>query len=194
MTIVAQAAEKVPVRHAVDSRPPALTWWRPLEVASNQPMLDLAVEDSPSSAPPPHRHGVRTHVVAETWTARPATGLPDATAWSVSLAQAMVETFQGRRAPAQLSRWVSEVVLAGLTMHCRRRARAAAAAERDPRGLLSAPPIVLHSVRVQHPHPEVAEVSAHLRAARRSFAVAFRLEAQHGRWLCTALELGPSPA
>ena len=48
----------------------------------------------------------------------------------------------------------------------------------------------LRSVRVQHPDPEVAEVSAHLVIGKRSAAMAFRLEALGDRWSCTALELG----
>jgi hypothetical protein len=50
----------------------------------------------------------------------------------------------------------------------------------------------LRSVRVQHPGPDVAEVSAHVAIGKRSAAMAFRLEALGDRWLCTALELGPT--
>jgi hypothetical protein len=51
-------------------------------------------------------------------------------------------------------------------------------------------PTALRSVHVQHPDPEVAEVSAHVAIGKRSTAMAFRLEALGDRWLCTALELG----
>jgi hypothetical protein len=51
-------------------------------------------------------------------------------------------------------------------------------------------PTALRSVRVQHPGPEIAEVSAHVAIGKRSVAMAFRLEALGDRWLCTALELG----
>ena len=51
-------------------------------------------------------------------------------------------------------------------------------------------PTALRSVRIQHPDPEVAEVSAHAVIGRQSAALAFRLEALGDRWLCTALELG----
>ena len=51
-------------------------------------------------------------------------------------------------------------------------------------------PTALRSIRIQHPDPEVAEVSAHLIIGKRSAAMAFRLEAWGDRWLCTALELG----
>ena len=47
----------------------------------------------------------------------------------------------------------------------------------------------LRSVRVQHPGPEVAEVSAHVAIGKQSAAMAFRLEALGDRWLCTAMEL-----
>jgi hypothetical protein len=51
-------------------------------------------------------------------------------------------------------------------------------------------PATLRSIRIQHPDPEVAEVSAHMAIGQRSVAMAFRLEALGDRWLCTALELG----
>jgi hypothetical protein len=55
-------------------------------------------------------------------------------------------------------------------------------------------PTALRSVHVQHPDPDVAEVSAHVVMGRRSAAMAFRLEALGDRWLCTALELGSAPS
>ena len=51
-------------------------------------------------------------------------------------------------------------------------------------------PAAVRSVRVQHPDPAAAEVAAHMVIAKRSAAMAFRLEACGDRWLCTALELG----
>jgi hypothetical protein len=47
----------------------------------------------------------------------------------------------------------------------------------------------LCSIRVQHPHPEVAEVAARVAVGASSTAVALRLEALGNRWLGTALEL-----
>ena len=101
------------------------------------------------------------------------------------MALALVETLHALRPVQQLNRWLDDDVMDALALHVRRR-RATAPA---PGGRAPAPPI--RSVRIQHPDPEVAEVSVHLGTARRSAAIAFRLEASGQRWLCTALELGP---
>jgi hypothetical protein len=52
-------------------------------------------------------------------------------------------------------------------------------------------PVGLYSVRVQHPHPQVAEVAARVAVGTSSTALALRLEALGNRWLGTALELDP---
>lgn len=98
------------------------------------------------------------------------------------MALAVVESMSGSRPIGQLNRWVADEVLTAVFLHQRRRRSA-------PRRVATPP--VLHSVRVQHPEPDVAEVSAHVRIQERSMALAFRLEAVGERWLCTALELGP---
>ena len=83
---------------------------------------------------------------------------------------------------AQLNRWMVEEVLAAISMSQRRNLKIPGR-------------IALHtalrSVRVQHPGPDVAEVSAHVAIGKQSAAMAFRLEALGDRWLCTALELAP---
>ncbi|MVA77410.1 hypothetical protein GC722_15475 [Auraticoccus sp. F435] len=106
--------------------------------------------------------------------------LPDAAATAAALVRLVLESLAGRRPAAQLSRWFSEEVLAELAVQrgLRRRSR-------------RHPDVVVHSVRVQHPLPAVAEASIHLRGPDRSLAWAMRLEATSRRWLCTGLELGP---
>lgn len=108
--------------------------------------------------------------------------LPDAAATAGALVRLVLESLAGRRPATQLSRWFSEDVLAELSVlrGLRRRSR-------------RHPELVLHSLRVQHPHPAVAEVSVHLRGRDRSLAWALRLEATSERWCCTGLELGPRP-
>lgn len=108
--------------------------------------------------------------------------LPDAAPTAAALVRLVLETLAGRRATAQLSAWFSEEVLAELV--CQRGLR-----RRSRRH----PPLLLHSVRVQHPRPDVAEASIHLRGHDRSLAWALRLEARRQRWICTCLELGPVP-
>lgn len=162
------------VRPLAESRPPGLTWPPTLAEppVASQPPLDFA---SPPTVNP-------AIVNRSRWCARPDPRLPDARTWSSSLAMALVEALHAQRPIAQLNRWVDEEVLGAIFLAARR--------GRGPVGRLTVPP-VLRSVRLQHPHPEVAEVCAHVAVQGRSMALAFRLEALGDRWLCTALELGP---
>jgi hypothetical protein len=45
-------------------------------------------------------------------------------------------------------------------------------------------------MRVAEPAAGVAELCATVETGRRVRAIAIRLEAQHGRWRCTRLQLG----
>lgn len=187
MTITVPLAARPLIRSAVDTRPPFLTWLRPTPPIPSQPTLDFTPPQlaDPGSVGPVPEPG---------WMAAPDPLLPNATSWSTSLAQALVETLLGRRAPAQLSRWVDAPVLSAITTYRRRRVLAGRSEVGRPTLGPEMQPttvVLVHSVRVQHPTSQVAEVSAHLKRGRRSLAIAFRLEAQHGRWLCTALEVGP---
>jgi hypothetical protein len=170
------------VRWLIESRPPSLTWARPSPQPSNQPPLDLIDHkfDHADDTAANHR-GVRVSTVKARWAARPRPGLPDAQEWSTTLALAVIQALVGRRPVAQLNRWVVDEVLMAINIYQRR------SLSRHGR---IAVPTALRSVRVQHPDPEVAEVSAHVVIGRRSAAMAFRLEALGERWLCTALELG----
>ncbi|HEY6685472.1 MAG TPA: Rv3235 family protein [Propionibacteriaceae bacterium] len=170
------------VQWLIDSRPPSLTWARPSPPQCNQPQLDL-IDQEPGYAEPTagNDRGVRMSTVKARWAARPRRGLPDAQEWSAKLALAITQTLVGQRPVAQLSRWVVDEVLAAISMYQRRSLRTHGR---------KAMPAALRSVRVQHPDPEVAEVSAHVVIGKRSAAMAFRLEALGDRWLCTALELG----
>jgi Family of unknown function (DUF6459) len=171
------------VQWLIESRPPSLTWARPSPQPSNQPPLDLIDHefDHADDTAANHR-GVRLSTVKARWAARPRPGLPDAQEWGTTLALAMIQALVGRRPVAQLNRWIAEDVLAAISIYQRRNLR--------ENGRIAVP-IAVHSVRVQHPDPAVAEVAAHMVIAKRSAAIAFRLEALGDRWLCTALELGP---
>jgi len=170
------------VRWLIESRPPSLTWARPSPQQSNQPPLDLIDHefDHADDTAANHR-GVRVSTVKARWAARPRPGLPDAQEWSTTLALAVIQALVGLRPVAQLNRWLVDEVLMAINIYRRR------SLSRHGR---IAVPTALCSVRVQHPDPEVAEVSAHVVIGRRSAAMAFRLEALGERWLCTALELG----
>jgi hypothetical protein len=178
------SASRTPYVHwLTESRPPSLTWARPSLPQSNQPLLDLADhEQVGAEAAAPQDRGVRLSTVRARWSARPRPGLPDPQQWSARLALAVIQTLLGQRPVAQLNRWMVEEVLAAISMSQRRNLKIPGRI-----ALRTA----LRSVRVQHPGPEVAEVSAHVAIGKQSAAMAFRLEALGDRWLCTALELAP---
>lgn len=170
------------VQWLIDSRPPSLTWTRPSPPQSNQPQLDLTAQEPVSDeATAATDRGVRMSAVKARWAARPRHGLPDAQQWSAKLALAIIQTLAGQRPAAQLNRWVVEEVLVAISIYQRRGL--------SQHGRIAVP-ATLRSIRIQHPDPEVAEVSAHMAIGQRSVAMAFRLEALGDRWLCTALELG----
>ena len=180
----ATAPSKRPsVSWLIESRPPSLTWARPSPPESNQPPLDLIDHGHDGAEVASHDRGVRLSTVRARWAARPRPELPDAEEWSAKLALAIIQALTGQRPAAQLNRWMVEEVLAAISMSQRRNLKVPGR-------------IALHtalrSVRVQHAGPEVAEVSAHVAIGKRSAAMAFRLEALGDRWLCTALELGPT--
>lgn len=118
-----------------------------------------------------------------TWAAVAAEELPDAQAWATTLAQVVVEALQGRRGVSQLIRWVDERVLAEVTLRVRQRRAAGRSSQ----------PAACVSIRVQHPAPRRAEVTATISYGDNVAAIALRLEGCQQRWLCTALEIGPNP-
>ena len=187
MTIVTTPVPTAPakpahrVRPLVESRPPAISW-RPAAAwpaPLNQPPLDLggptAVDPAQPSAP-----AARSIVVRGRWTVSPRRDLPDAREWGAALALAVLQALLAQRPIAQLNRWLAEDVLSTVSMQQRRR-------RTDPGRAVR--PVLVRSLRVQHPRAEVAEVSAHVVVGTRDTAVAFRLEALGDRWLCTAFEL-----
>jgi len=186
MLRTASSSRTSSVQWLIESRPPSLTWARPSRQQSNQPPLDLIDHefDHADDTAANHR-GVRVSTVKARWAARPRPGLPDAQEWSTTLALAVIQALVGQRPVSQLNRWMVEEVLAAINI-CQRRSLSL-------RGR-TAIPTALRSVHVQHPDPDVAEVSAHVVMGRRSAAMAFRLEALGDRWLCTALELGSAPS
>jgi hypothetical protein len=187
MTLPSVATRAAQVRPLIESRPPCVSPSRApvLQLVPNQPPLDLrdTGSEDPDPAPRDRRIG-GARLVKARWTAKPRPGLPDAVAWSSSLAAAMVEALLAQRPVAQLNRWLAEDVLADISRHQRRRLA---------QGRRPAVRVTVRSLRVQHPQPEAAEVAALLIVGRRPMAMAFRLEALGDRWLCRALELGPRP-
>ena len=187
MTIVTTPVPTAPakpahrVRPLVESRPPAISW-RPAPAwpaPLNQPPLDLG---GPTAVDPgqPAAHVARSIVVRGRWTVSPRCDLPDAREWGAALALAVLQALLAQRPIAQLNRWLADDVLSTVSMQQRRR-------RTDPGRAVR--PVLVRSLRVQHPRADVAEVSAHVVVGTRDTALAFRLEALGDRWLCTAFEL-----
>lgn len=137
---------------------------------SSPPVLRLV---APLSAGPPPLRAVLP-------APRTSTGdLPDARPFALALVQRMLEVCGGVRPVLQLQRDTTPQLYADLERNLTRRARATGArpSSRDVR-----------SVHVQQRPDGVAEVCATVRRGDRVGALALRLEAVHGRWLCTQLQ------
>jgi hypothetical protein len=174
-------ASPVQVRPLIESRPPSSSW-RPAEISlitANQPPLDLTPPGDIDLGRPTGAEASLTLVRAK-WTVRPRSDLPDARQWGAALALAVLQALLAQRPIAQLNRWLADDVLSAVSVQQRRCRTESGRAAR---------PVVLRSVRVQHPGADVAEVSAHLLVGTGHTAVAFRLEARGDRWLCTAFEV-----
>lgn len=104
-------------------------------------------------------------------------GLPPAGVWAGRLVQAVLEVHAGERSPAQLVRWTSEPVYTQLMR---------TVARPPTRGCRA----VVRSVRAAALQAGVAEACVVVQRGVRCGAVALRLDAVGGRWLCTALEMG----
>ncbi len=100
-----------------------------------------------------------------------------------SFAQAAVEVVAGQRPVLQLLRWTDEHVYGDLERRAALVAQARGTAARRVHAQV-------RSVHVCRPHPDVAEVSVHVRHGDRSRALALRLERHRDRWRCTVLLFG----
>lgn len=96
---------------------------------------------------------------------------------AISLASGVIEVLRGQRATIQLEFCAEPEVLRLL--------------EQLRRGS-DLSELRLLSVRVQSPHPDALEVSAHLAHQGRSRAAALRINRQQGRWVTTQLMLALS--
>jgi hypothetical protein len=103
---------------------------------------------------------------------------PELRQLATSLMSALVEVLSGQRSPLQLELWV-EPDLLSLLEHLRR--------AHQGEGLK------LRSVRVQAPHDQALEVSAHLQQGMASRAAALRISLRRGRWVATHLVLSLRP-
>jgi Family of unknown function (DUF6459) len=111
--------------------------------------------------------------------------VPAAGDWAGRFVQAVVEVIAGDRPLQQLIRWTDARVYSDLSRRVRILGLTTSAASRHRTERSH-----VRSVHIYQPHPDAAEVAAHVRHGARSRAVAARLEAERGRWTCTALRLG----
>lgn len=111
-------------------------------------------------------------------------GVPDPTSWATRFVQAVIEAVSSDRPLTQLARWTDPDVYLDLG-----RRRDQVARHRKP-GQLRMTRQQVASVHVWQPSSRTAEVAARVAMGRRSRAIAARLQFEHGRWLCTALEFG----
>lgn len=118
------------------------------------------------------------------WRPRPprASGLPDPAPWGRRLLIGMIETAGGHRPLQQLTALLSPSVSRGLCTDFDR--------ARESGGAHWLHRASIRSVRAAEPSEGVAELCATVELGRRVRAIAIRLEAQHGRWRCTRLQLG----
>lgn len=148
-----------------DPRPVAVRWHRTPAAYAGMSPLPLEADHSAypaagrtGGATPPELEGLRAH--------------------ARSLLVALVDAIQGRRQATQLTRWVSDDVMADLVLRARLHQRAPL-------------PLAVRSLRVQLIDPAVAEASGRLQAGDRFTAVALRLERKGHRWLCSVADFGP---
>ncbi|MGN6330749.1 MAG: Rv3235 family protein [Motilibacteraceae bacterium] len=153
----------------------------------------------PAPAPLPARPALRLVTTAapaapgveddedEDFVPTPRCELPDPNGWARRLTQALLEVLAGNRPAAQLVRWTSAEVLAGLTAQVGALARATSA---PAAGAVRHHRPTVRSVRVSEVCDGVAEVSAVVVRGGRAGALALRLEGRDGRWQCTAFEAG----
>ncbi|SDR91237.1 Rv3235 family protein [Microlunatus soli] len=100
---------------------------------------------------------------------------PDPAGWSIRLADALLEAVAGLRPIGQLDRWLAPTAMAQLARRVRRRTVGDRAA--------------LRAVHLQRNTASRTEVVVVFDWPDRTAALAFRLDAFGGRWLCTTLEL-----
>jgi hypothetical protein len=166
---------------------------RPTGTATHRPPQQgaLALDfPLPSGLPAVPRAPELTLVVGGTQPPTPAARqpgcpVPVARDWAGRFVQAVVEVIAGDRPLQQLIRWTDERVYTDLSRRVRILGLTTSAASRHRTERSH-----VRSVHIYQPHPDAAEVAAHVRHGARSRAVAARLEAERGRWTCTALRLG----
>lgn len=109
--------------------------------------------------------------------------LPDPEQWSGQLARACVEALTASRPASQLIRWLSAELYEAVSRRAGLMARVHGAQPRRRHARVL-------SIDAQEVRPGVVESTVVVHDGARVRAVAMRLEAHHGRWRATALDVG----
>jgi hypothetical protein len=108
--------------------------------------------------------------------------LPDPERWAAMIGQAVVEILAGRRPPTQVVRWLDGPVY-------ERVRRSAEVLKTKDGGRRAGVPVRVRRVRLGPVAEGRVEAAVVVDDAVRCRALALRLEALDGRWLCTALDV-----
>lgn len=153
-------------------------WLRRLGPEPPDPRRAASARARPATTPPPAATAAQAPTTAAVVPAVSAgDGLPDPRRWIARLAQSALECLHGRRSVQQLVRWTDEPVYRALA---RRAGEQEATPAERPR---------IRSLRVCRVSARVAEASVVVQLGEATRAVTVRLEADDGRWLCTAFDL-----
>ena len=137
-----------------------------------QDTLDL-VYTLPSGLPAVPEAPPRLRIVAG---ATSDDGSFDVSAWASRFVPALVEVLSGDRPVSQLMRWTEREVYEEIRRRVEDQPRSS-----GPRQARAA----VRSIHVCQPRPDAAEITAIVRAGRRTRALAVRLDAIEDRWRCT---------
>jgi hypothetical protein len=159
----------------------------PLHPVQGALALDLGAQSSP--APRPTASATSVLRGADTVAVSPAVRR-ELHEWALTFGQATVEVVLGDRPVSQLVRWTTPPIYRELAYRARVVAQATLrqAGGHGPRRPAVRPQV--RRVRACFVAAGVAEVAFTVQYGARHRAIAARLEAQGGRWQCTALEFG----
>jgi hypothetical protein len=101
---------------------------------------------------------------------------PDVSAWASRFVPALVEVLSGDRPVSQLMRWTDRDVYEEIRQRVEGLSRSPGS--RPARA-------AVRSLHLCQPRPDAAEITAVVRAGRRTRALAVRLDAIEDRWRCT---------
>jgi hypothetical protein len=155
----------------------------PTPVVQGTLALDLVPAPPPDRDPPAPDPGLADD---DAWGDDPPSRtdpveLPDPRRWAAMIAQAVVEILAGRRPAVQVVRWLETPVY--------ERVRRSALAAGGPGPRRQGTPVRVRRVRVSTTLDGAVEAVAVVDDGVRCRALALRLEALDGRWLCSALEM-----